>query len=79
MGKLGSVWLIVLSSMILSCGIEPTSAPWSPPPEPAQAKAIAPREDCLVQVAEKQPLFGDLHIHTGVSMDANSMGPLSGP
>ena len=79
MGKLGSVWLIVLSSMILSCGIEPTSAPWSPPPEPAQAKAIAPREDCLVQVAEKQPLFGDLHIHTGVSMDANSMGTLSGP
>ena len=70
---LGTCWLAV------SCGIELTTDPWSPPPHAAQAKAIVGREPCAVRMAEKQPLFGDLHIHTGVSMDANSLGTLASP
>lgn len=72
-------FFLVASWLAISCGIEPTTDPWSPPPQAAQAKAIAGREACAVQVAEKQPLFGDLHIHTGISMDANSMGTLASP
>ena len=72
-------FLLAASWLAVSCGIEPTTDPWSPPTRAAQAKAIAGREACAVQVAEKQPLFGDLHIHTGISMDANSMGTLASP
>jgi hypothetical protein len=78
-GKRGIAWLLLMAWGLLSCGLEPTSDPWSPPPGAAKAKAIAPREECRVKVAEKQPLFGDLHIHTGISMDANSLGTVTGP
>ena len=60
-------------------GIEPTTDPWSPPPGAAQPKALAPREPCKLQVAERQPLFGDLHVHTRVSMDANALGTSTTP
>ena len=63
----------------LGRGIEPTSDPWSPPPGPAEAKPIAPRAPCDNFVAGRQPLFGDLHIHTRVSMDAYSRGTLATP
>ena len=70
----------VLSFVLLfSRGFEPTSDPWSPPPGPAEAKPIAPRASCDYFAAEKQPLFGDLHIHTRVSMDAYATGTLASP
>jgi hypothetical protein len=72
-------FLLAVSSLLLACGFEPTSEPWTPPPRAAQPKEIAPREPCAVRVPEKQVLFGDLHIHTSVSMDANSLGTLASP
>ena len=51
-----------------------TADPWDPPPEPATAVEPLPREACAHVVEERQPLFGDLHLHTSLSMDANSLG-----
>ena len=67
------------SSLALACGLELSTDPWSPPPTPAAQQALAPREPCVGHVAEKQPLFGDLHIHTAVSMDANTLGTVATP
>jgi hypothetical protein len=62
-----------------ACHFEATSAPWSPPTEPAAAQKRIGREPCATSVAERQPLFGDLHIHTALSMDANSLGTRATP
>ncbi len=60
-------------------GVELKTDPWSPPPAAAAAAELQPREDCDTQVAERQALFGDLHMHTAVSMDANSLGTSTTP
>ena len=79
MNRTQAVSLVLALSVLLACGIEPTSAPWTPPPGAAQRKPVAPREPCSIRVEERQALFGDLHIHTGVSMDANSLGTVATP
>ena len=59
------------------CGLgklELGTQPWEPPPEAASKQTPAPRAACNHSVAERQPLFGDLHIHSSLSMDANSLG-----
>ena len=71
--------LLVLGWMNFARGFEPTTAPWSPAPRAAQFEPLAPRADCSDRVPEKKALFGDLHVHTGVSMDANAMGTLASP
>jgi hypothetical protein len=60
-------------------GFEPTTSPWSPATRPARKATILPRAACLDRVPERQALFGDLHIHTSVSMDANSLGTRTTP
>ena len=77
-----SRWLIRLAalfavSILAGCDIGRlilTADSWDPPPEPAIAREPLPRDACAHVVKERQPLFGDLHLHTSLSMDANSLG-----
>ena len=77
-----SPWLIRLApffvvSIVAGCDIGRlilTADPWDPPPESAIAREPLPRDACDHVVEERQPLFGDLHLHTSLSMDANSLG-----
>lgn len=56
-----------------SCGLipeNPGSDEWTPPGGPATARPLLPREECADHDPLRQPFFGDLHVHTGYSMDA---------
>ena len=68
-----------MTLVLAACGFEPSSDPWVPPPAPAPKQELLPRQPCDVNIPERQALFGDLHIHTAVSMDANSMGTRTTP
>ena len=63
----------VLLVALASCGIvpeNPGSQEWDPPGGPAQARGLLPREDCADRDPLRRAFFGDLHVHTGYSMDA---------
>ena len=68
-------WLFLAAG----CGLELESEPWNPPPKPAVKRELAKREPCANRVEERQPLYGDLHVHTAASMDANSLGTVATP
>ena len=68
---------IILILLLMGCGpkgINLSSEPWDPENNPARKQALLPREACSQYNLEKRALFGDLHIHTSFSMDANSRG-----
>jgi hypothetical protein len=67
------------TTLLASCSFDPGADPWQPGPQAAQKKPLLPRQDCDTSMEERQPLFGDLHIHTSVSMDANSLGTRTSP
>ncbi len=68
---------VAIALLLAGCGlgsVELSTEPWHPEPRPATKQEPAPRKACTQSVAERQPLYGDLHIHTSLSMDANSLG-----
>jgi hypothetical protein len=63
--------------------LAPAPAPDAPPPqkplappvtEPGSTDPGAPHTRCASWTATRRPLFGDLHVHTALSFDANSLG-----
>jgi hypothetical protein len=63
---------------LLACGApDPGKQPWVPDSAPAQLRALVPREACAQRDPLRRALFGDLHVHTGVSMDAYIEGTIA--
>lgn len=56
-----------------------TTQPWQPSPLPATTRDPLPRAACNQFIDERQPLFGDLHLHTALSMDAYALGTRTTP
>lgn len=52
--------------------VSPSAAAWSPPVAAAPAVPAAVREPCANYDPLRRAFFGDLHVHTGYSMDAYS-------
>ena len=71
--------LIALWIPLAGCVPDLATDEWVPPPGPAVAAEIAPRDPCEHRDPLRRPLFGDLHIHSGVSMDARAMGATATP
>ncbi len=80
---LALVLLAVVASVVLLCDVAmlvgPGHAPWTPPGGPATARPLAPREPCAQRDPARRAFFGDLHVHTGLSMDATIRGGTSTP
>jgi len=58
---------------------EPEHPEWSPPGGAAPKIEVLPREPCLDRRETRQALFGDLHVHTGLSMDARGRDVINQP
>lgn len=71
----------ILAGALLAtaCNLDPGKEAWEPESRPAQAAAVAPREPCAERDPLRRALFGDLHVHTGFSMDAWVTGTVATP
>ncbi len=70
---------LVVLGLALGCKLDPGKQPWEPESRPAQKATPAPREPCTDRTPLRRALFGDLHVHTGFSMDAWVQGTLVTP
>jgi hypothetical protein len=63
----------------MACNLDPGKEAWVPDSQPAQQATPATRATCADRDPLRRPLFGDLHVHTGFSMDAWVQGTLVTP
>ena len=42
-------------------------------------EGMVPREACIERHTQRRPFFGDLHVHTVLSLDASTMGTRNRP
>src|SRR5262245_7283665 len=52
---------------------------WQPEIGPAKSSALLPRQPCAHRDPLRQALYGDLHVHTGFSMDVSEREGFSNP
>ncbi|MCP5059221.1 MAG: DUF3604 domain-containing protein [bacterium] len=72
-------FLILVSGVLGACNLDPGKQPWDPPSAAAQPATPVSRIACAQHIPLRRPLFGDLHVHTGLSMDARVRDTISTP
>jgi hypothetical protein len=74
---------IALPLCLLGCHLDELVAPgseeWSPPSSAAQPATLVPREPCESRTPGGRAFFGDLHVHTALSMDTVIRAGISTP
>jgi len=78
-GSLVAVLVSVLASFGMGCNFDPGLEDWPREIGPAKSAPIASREPCADRDSLRRPFYGDLHVHTGVSMDARILGTTTTP
>jgi hypothetical protein len=71
--------LVAPAILAAACGLDPGKEPWVPESAAAAKATPAPRAACEKRDPLRRPLYGDLHVHTGFSMDAWLMGTIATP
>lgn len=65
--------LAIFGGLFAACSFDRLEqSTWVPPGAPAVARPLLEREPCADREPLRRAFFGDLHVHTGLSMDART-------